>query len=86
MKVIYTDPFKNDYDDLPPEIQRALDKALRFLLGNVRHPSLRIKKLPSTKIWYGRISREYRFTFQLDSGTIILRRAGTHDILRSERR
>lgn len=86
MKVVYTIPFRDDYGGLPSEIQRALEKALRFLLENPRHPSLRAKKLPGTEICYARITREYRFTFQIDKSVIILRRAGTHDILRSERK
>ncbi|MBI2639809.1 MAG: hypothetical protein HYW90_02865 [Candidatus Sungbacteria bacterium] len=86
MEIVYTGPFKRDYKDLPQNIQRALGKALGFLLENIRHSSLRAKKLPGTEIWYARISRGYRFTFQLDNQTIILRRAGTHDILNRERK
>jgi len=86
MKIIYTEPFKRDYKDLPRHVQRALGKALGFLLENIRYSSLRAKKLPGTEIWYARISRGYRFTFQFDNHTIILRRAGTHDTLNRERK
>ena len=85
MKVIRTGPFKRDYQGLPEEIQRSAEHAFRFLLANPRHPSLRVKKLPGTAIWYARITRAYRFTFQYQHDSIILRRAGTHDILSKER-
>jgi mRNA-degrading endonuclease YafQ of YafQ-DinJ toxin-antitoxin module len=86
MKVIYTDPFRRDYSRLQADIQNALDKALLFLFKNPRHPSLRAKKLPGTSIWYARITRAYRFTFQYSDSLIILRRAGTHDMLTKERK
>ncbi len=71
---------------MSPKIQRALDKTLKLLLNNARHPSLQAKKLPGTEIWYARISRDYRVTFQYAKDFIILRRAGTHDILNRERK
>ena len=86
MKVVFTEPFKRDYNELPPRIKRALDKALEFFIVNPRHHSLRAKKLPGTPIWYARASRAYRFTFQYRDDAVILRRAGTHDILRQERK
>lgn len=86
MNVIFTEPFKQDYNGLPARIQRAFDKALEFFMVNRRHPSLHAKKLPGTPIWYARASRAYRFTFQYRDGAVILRRAGTHDILRQERK
>lgn len=85
MKVIFTDPFRRDYRGLEFDIQKALDRALKFLLVNPRHPSLRVKKLPGTDIWYARVSRAYRFTFQYGNDLIFLRRVGTHEILSKER-
>ncbi len=86
MKLVFTESFKKDYEGLPAKIRGALEKALKFLLASPRHPSLRAKKLPSTEIWYARVSRDYRFTFQYAGDFIILRRAGTHDILKRERK
>jgi len=85
MEIIYTEPFQRDYNDFPELVQKALEKALRFLMQNMRHPSLRVKKLPGTSIWYGRITKSHRFTFQPNENTIILRRVGTHAILTKER-
>lgn len=86
MKVIFTEPFERDYRELPRQVQRALDKALAFLSTGQRLPSIRAKKLPGTAIWYARITRAYRFTFQIEKDMIILRRAGTHEILNRERK
>ena len=86
MKVIYTESFQKDYRELSTRIQRALDKALKFLLENPRHPSLQAKKLLGTFIWYARVIRACRFTLQFTDDSIILRRAGTHDILNRERK
>lgn len=86
MRIIFTEPFGRDYRGLPSHIQRALDQALAFLSAGERHPSLRAKKLPGTAIWYARVTRTYRFTFQIEKDMIILRRVGTHDILGRERK
>ena len=86
MKILFSEPFKKDYNGLSTEVQEALDKALDFLIINPRYPSLRAKKLPQTSIWYARITRGYRFTFQFQNDAIILRRAGTHSILDKERK
>ena len=82
----YTEPFKKDYETLPREIKRALDKALKLLLENPSHPSLQTRKLPHTFIWYARLTRGYRLTFQVQENLIILRRVGTHKILDFERK
>jgi len=86
VSLLFTEPFKRDYGELPAKIQQALDKALKLLMSNARHPSLRARKLPGTEIWYARITRDYRFTFQHAGDSVILRRTGTHDILKRERK
>lgn len=41
-----------------------------------------IKKMEDTRdIFEGRVTQSYRFTFQISSGTYILRRADKHDVL-----
>ena len=86
MKFIFTEPFQKDYQRLPSHIQRVLDKARSFLSTDWQHHSLRTKKLSGTIIWYARVTRAYRFTFQFEEDTIILRRVGTHAILNRERK
>ena len=83
MKVIRLKPFLEDYKRLPVDIQKRLDKQLEFLIRDPRHSSLRRKKIRGTKdIWEVRVTREYRMTFCVRGDRIVLRRVGTHDILR----
>lgn len=83
MKLLFTRPFIKNYQALPHNIQRLTDKQLEFLLTNPQHPSLKIKKMEDPReIWEGRITYSYRFTFQIEGDTYILRKIGTHDILR----
>ncbi len=83
MKTLHTKAFQRDFQDLPREIQSQAEKQLALFVENPRHPSLRIKKMEGFRnIWEGRITRSYRFTFQLEDDTVILRRIGTHDTLK----
>jgi len=82
MRLERTAQFKRDFVSLPEEIRRRIEKQLAILLQNPRHPSLRIKRMEGIRdIWEGRITKSYRFTFQMKGYTCILRRVGRHDIL-----
>lgn len=74
--------FKKQYNMLPANIQRAFHAKLSLLLDDMRHPSLRIKKIQGAfDRWEGSVTMKYRFTFHLDEATLVLRTIGTHDIL-----
>lgn len=82
MKLYPTEKFKKQYKKLPQQIKKATKKQLGRLLSNPKHPSLNIKKMNDPRdIWEGRITHSYRFTFQVEDDTYILRNIGTHDIL-----
>ena len=84
MNLLFSKLFVRDYRKLPKQIQTAIDKQIEFLLSNPRHPSLNIKKMNDPReIWEGRITKSYRFTYQIEGDTCILRRVGTHDILKN---
>lgn len=84
MELYFTKSFEKDYKGLPAKIQKILDKQLNFLLDNIKHPSLHIKKMEGCfDIWEGRISKNYRFTFQIQENKCFIRRAGTHSILKN---
>jgi len=84
MKIQTTKPFDKDYDGLPEPIKDRIDKQLTLLLENPNHPSLMLKKIKGhPNIWEGRITKSYRFTFQISGEMYILRRIGTHDILKT---
>ena len=83
MKLLFTKNFVRDYRKLPQEIQQTVDKQLEFLLENAKHPSLNVKKMNDPRnIWEGRVTSGYRFTFQIEGDVYILRKVGTHDILK----
>ena len=83
MKIYRTERFKKDYQKLPLAIKKAAQKQLAFLLANPEHPSLNIKKMQDPRnIWEGRVTESYRFTFQIRGDTYVLRKIGTHDMLK----
>jgi addiction module RelE/StbE family toxin len=83
VKLAFTKPFKRDYKGLPENIQELIDKQIFHLLENPRHPSLQIKKMEGRQtIWEARITKGYRMTFQIVGDTYLLRRVGTHSILK----
>ena len=84
MEIIRVNSFKRDYKKLPLVIQKKLDKQLQLFIQNPGHPSLRVKKIErDNRRWEGRISQEYRFTFEWIKDTCILRRTGAHNILKN---
>jgi mRNA-degrading endonuclease RelE of RelBE toxin-antitoxin system len=84
MKLLFTKTFVRDYRKLPQDIQKLADKQLGFLLSNAKHRSLNLKKMNDPRnIWEGRITTSYRFTFQIAEDPYILRKVGTHDVLRN---
>ena len=84
MKTLTIKPFDQDYQALPKTIQDLVDRKLKIFLQNAYHPSLRIKKMKDPReIWEGRITKSYHFTFQIREDIYILRRVGTHDILKT---
>lgn len=82
MKLFLTKSFDSDYKRLPIIIQKQCDRQLVTLLKNPRHPSLRTSKIQGFEdIWEGRISKEYRFSFQIIKNIYLIRRVGKHDHL-----
>jgi mRNA-degrading endonuclease YafQ of YafQ-DinJ toxin-antitoxin module len=85
MKFIRTDPFKRDFQRLPEAIKRRTEVALRLLLSNPHHPSLRGKKVKGevvkgySNIIEARITRDYRFFFLIEKDAYILLRCGRHE-------
>lgn len=80
MKIVRTDSFKRDYQELPSLIQKLFDKKIRLFMKNLQHPSLRIKKMKRYKNrWEGSINMFYRFTFEIHKDHYLFRRVGPHD-------
>ena len=82
MQLVQTTHFKRDYKKLPASIQKITDEKLKFLVQNVSHPSLRVKRVQKYKgVFEGSVTKNYRFFFQVTTEGYILLRIGKHDIL-----
>ena len=83
MQLFRTERFKKDFKRLPTEIQERAGKVLELFVSNSRHPSLHVKKMEGAPdIWELRVSDNYRITFQFVQEGVLLRRIGTHNVLR----
>jgi len=72
MRPRYTQRFLRSLSDAPPQIQKAFEKQSDFLLQNLSHPSLRAKKHDETHgIWQARVTRDWRFYFQVEGDTYL---------------
>ena len=61
------------YAEAPKDVQKAFDKQTKFLVGNLRHPSLHAKKYDeSTGVWQARASQDWRFYFLIQGDTYII--------------
>ncbi len=83
MKIETLRSFDDDFRRLPREMQERARRLLGVLIDNPRHPSLRFKKMGGSETWELRVSRGYRITLEMREETYLLRRIGSHDILRS---
>ncbi len=80
-KIEASQRFKKAYRRLPPEIQRKIQKALRQLAENPRHPALRTKPIQGvTGIYEARVDRDYRMSYERLPGDVLqMRVVGKHD-------
>jgi mRNA-degrading endonuclease YafQ of YafQ-DinJ toxin-antitoxin module len=75
--------FKKDYKKLPSEIKTKVDKQIGLLLNKPEHPSLNLHQIRGTKsIWEGYVDYQYRFTFEIERDYYILRKVGSHDVIK----
>ena len=73
MRLRFTERADKDYAELPANIRKALAKQLRFLLANLRHPSLHAKKYSEAEdIWQARITRGWRFYFRIQDDEYVI--------------
>lgn len=80
MKIFYSSRFKKDYRSLSPEEKKQFKKKAKLMIENLKHPSLRIKKIQGRKgIFETSISMAIRLTWQFVKDGIYLRSIGPHD-------
>ena len=73
MRFFYTPQFKKSLAGFTPEIRKKFYKQARFLLKDLRHPSLHAKKYNETDdIWQARVDKNVRFYFLIKSDVYIL--------------
>ncbi|MCC7265393.1 MAG: hypothetical protein IT369_23050 [Candidatus Latescibacteria bacterium] len=66
MRLHYTERFGRSYAEAPAHIQRAFDRRIELLVGNLRHPSLRAKTYDEKRdIWQARVNDDWRFFFRI---------------------
>lgn len=79
-----TEEFSKCYRNLPKEIQKKVDKQLRFLANNPKHPSLRMHKMNDE--WEFYVNIYYRCIFLREGSTYILLTVGGHKVVERQRR
>jgi mRNA-degrading endonuclease YafQ of YafQ-DinJ toxin-antitoxin module len=79
-----TRTFDRLFKRLPSHIRtEAIEKVVMYL-NDPAHPSLRAKRIRgSERLWELSVTMNYRITFEVEDDRVILRRIGTHDILKS---
>jgi len=85
MQLLLTERFRRAYRSLSAQDRQRVQKALRLIESDLRHPSLRVKRIQGTdRLWEARASRSLRITFEVDAKTLTLRNVGHHqDALRN---
>ncbi|HUR44749.1 MAG TPA: hypothetical protein VMZ27_02655 [Candidatus Saccharimonadales bacterium] len=73
MKVVVSEPAIEALKDVPRAVKKAFDKQLRFLVLDLRHPSLRAKKYNEKENkWQARVNDAWRFYFKIVGNTYII--------------
>jgi len=80
MPIRRTARFDKAYLVLLPSIRAKVDRAILLLDENWRHPSLRARRLSRHQgIFYARVDRNHRLTYERRGDVLILRNVGRHD-------
>ena len=80
MPIQFTERFVKQYERLPGTIQRKVDKALRLLDADFRHPGLRSHPLEGAgEIFEAYVDAKYRMTFERHGNAFLMRNVGEHD-------
>ena len=79
-----TRTFDRLFKRLPKNIRAEAIEKVAMYLNDPTHPSLRAKRIRgSERLWELSVTMNYRITFEVEDDRVILRRIGTHDILKS---
>ena len=80
MPIQFTEQFVKQYERLPKTIQRKVDKALRLLDADFRHPGLRSHPLEGMEsIFEAYVDVKYRMTSERYGDVFLIRNVDNHD-------
>ena len=80
MPIQFTERFVKQYERLPKTIQRKVDKALRLIDADFRHPGLRSHPLEGIEgIFEAYVDAKYRMTFERRGNVLLLRNVDNHN-------
>ena len=80
MPIRFTERFVKQYELLPKTVQRKVDKALRLLDADFRHPGLRSHALEgASQIFEAYVDAKYRMTFERHGNVFLMRNVDNHD-------
>jgi len=80
MPIELTERFVRQYAKLPRAVQRKVDKALRLLNADFRHPGLHSHRVESAPgIFEAYVDSKYRMTFERRRDVFIMRNVDSYD-------
>jgi mRNA-degrading endonuclease RelE of RelBE toxin-antitoxin system len=78
--VVISERFARAYAKLPGDVQNKVDKALRLLDEDFRHPGLRARRVEGTEeIYEARVDHRHRITYHREGDRLVMRNVGEHD-------
>jgi len=73
MQIVLSDRAIESPRDAPPNVRRAFEKQMRFLVSNLLHPSLRAKKYDeAVDLWQAWVNRDWRFYFTIAGDAFVI--------------
>ena len=86
-ELVFTPRFDRLFRRVPARIRAETYEKLTLFVNDPAHPSLRVKRIKGTEAFWDMsitiLPRKDRLTFELNEDRVMLRRIGTHDILRN---
>ena len=80
MPIQLTERFVKQYERLPQSIRTKVDRALRLLDADFRHPGLRSHPVGGLEgIFEASVDAKYRMTFERHGSVFLMRNVDNHD-------
>jgi len=80
MPIKFTERFVRQYERLPKQIQKKVDKTINLLDTDFRHPGLHSHPIEGTReVYEAYVDAKYRLTFERCGNIFIMRNVDNHD-------